>query len=340
MSNKKKRTPTISDVSKVAQVSTATVSRVLNGSGDVSEALALRVHTAVQRLGYVPNAGARALMVGTEMIGAVFPTLAHTIFATGIDALQERLEDDGLQLLIATSGYDPKVEEAKAQTLVRHGAQGIVLVGCTQTNRLLEFLRIRGTPCVHVMVGDCLPNMHCVGIDNEKAIMASVRHLVHLGHFKIAMLAGIAQDNDRASGRVAGFRRAMKEAGLEVPPSMILERPYDIPAAREGLRKLMKNDPAPTAVVCGNDVLAQGVLAEAVTMGLNVPDQLSIVGFDDLGISEHLAPPLTTIHVPTRKMWQMAAEQLLLLIRGELPDPIPPLDTHLVIRGTTSPPIP
>lgn len=338
MKKTSKRAPTIDDVAKQAQVSTATVSRVLNGSGDVSERLQMRVQAAVQRLGYVPNASARALMIGTHIIGAVFPTIDHAIFAKGIDALQRRLAIEGLQLLIATSDYDPHMEELKVQSLVLHGAQGIVLCGCAQTESLLEFLRLRGTPCVHVMVSGDSNNMHCVGFDNEKAIMSAVRYLIDIGHTKIAMLAGITKDNDRAAGRVAGFRLAMQNAGLAIPAARFLERRYDIAAARDGLRELLMADSVPTAVVCGNDVLAQGVLAEALSMGLKVPDQLSIIGFDDLEITEHLTPPLTTVHIPTRLMWQMAAERLLALMRGERLAPIPPLDTSLTVRESTSPP--
>lgn len=338
MNNVKKRTATINDVARQAGVSTATVSRVLNGSGDVSEMLQLRVQAAVQRLGYVPNASARALMVGSQIIGAVFPTIDHAIFAKGIDALQRRLATEGLQLLIATSDYDPRVEELKVQSLVLHGAQGIVLCGCEQTESLFEFLRLRGTPCVHVMVNSDANDMHCVGFDNEKAIMSAVRYLIDIGHTKIAMLAGITMDNDRAAARVAGFRLAMKNAGLDLPATRLLERRYEIAEARDGLRELLMADSAITAVVCGNDVLAQGVLAEALSMGLKVPDELSIIGFDDLEITEHLTPPLTTVHVPTRLMWEMAAERLLALMRGERLAPIPPLETSLTVRASTSPP--
>lgn len=338
MNDQKKRAATINDVAKQAGVSTATVSRVLNNSGDVSEMLQRKVQEAVQQLGYVPNASARALMVGSQIIGAVFPTIDHAIFAKGIDALQRRLAIEGLQLLIATSDYDPHVEELKVQSLVLHGAQGIVLCGCEQTGSLLEFLRLRGTPCVHVMVSGDSKDVHCVGFDNKKAIMSAVRYLIDIGHTKIAMLAGITMDNDRAAARVAGFRLAMKLAGLDLPPTRIVERRYEIAEARDGLRELLMADSAITAVVCGNDVLAQGVLAEALFMGLKVPDQLSIIGFDDLEITEHLTPPLTTVHVPTRLMWQMAAERLLALMRGERPAPIPPLETTLTVRESTSPP--
>lgn len=336
--NPKKHIATIADVAKEAKVSTATVSRVLNGPAGVRESLRTRVEAAVQRLGYVPNASARALMVGSRIVGAIVPTIDHAIFAKGIDALQHRLAAEGLQLLIATSDNDPAIEASKAQSLVFHGAQGLVVCGRAQTPDLLDFLRRRGTPTVHVMVHQGDSNLHCVGLNNVEAMKQVVRYLTGLGHTEIAMLAGLTTGNDRAAGRVEGVRRGMRAAGLTLRKDRLLERRYDVTAAREGLRLLLARQPMPTAIVCGNDVLAQGALLEALSMGLKVPEEISIVGFDDLPITEHLSPPLTTVRIQTDLMWRTAAEHLLALIQGEQPDPIPPFETLLVQRGSTAPP--
>lgn len=331
--------PTIDDVALAAGVSTATVSRVLNRPQSVREALRGRVEAAVARLGYVPHAGARALMLRRSgTVGAVFPTVDNAIFAKAIDALQRRLAEADLQLLIATSDYDVETETRQAVNLVTRGADALALCGSGQRPELLQFLRQRGLPCVHVMSrngadADAL----CVGFDNAGAIAQAARYLVDLGHRRIAMLAGITRDNDRAAARVDGARRALRDAGIDLPAARLVERKYSIAAARDGFRELMAAAPAPTALLCGNDVLAFGALLEAQKAGIAVPKQLSIVGFDDLELARHLQPALTTVRVPADEMWRTAAERLIGALRGQ---PVPrstEIEVSLVVRDSTGP---
>jgi LacI family transcriptional regulator len=278
-----KRLPTIEDVARRAGVSTATVSRVVNHPEGGRPALRARVESAVAQLGYVPHAGARTLRSRrTGTIGAVFPTVDNAIFAKAIDALQRRLAEADHQLLIATSGYDPAVEESQALNLLRRGADGLVLCGCAQRPALLARLRSRGVPVVHVMSWPLPPGHIGVGFDNAGATRQVVRYLLDLGHRRIAMLAGVTRDNDRAAERVRGVREGLAAAGLTLPPEAITERRYALAPARDGLRYLLGASPRPTAIVCGNDVLAIGAMLEAQRLGLDVPRDLSIVGFDDL----------------------------------------------------------
>lgn len=330
--------PTVEDVAASAGVSTATVSRVLNGLGGVREALRRKVLAAVERLGYVPNAGARAMMLRrSDTVGAIFPTVDNAIFAKAIDALQRRLAESGLQLLLATSDYDPQAEARQALALLTSGVDALLLCGCGQSGDLLQRLAQRGVPVVHVMTWPAPPGLVAVGFDNRRAMGQAVRYLLDLGHRRIAMLAGITHGNDRAAARVAGVREALHAAGLELPPSRLVERRYGLAAAREGLRTLMQARPAPTALVCGNDVLAVGALLEAQALGLEVPAQLSIVGFDDLELASHLQPALTTVRVPAEEMWRCAADQVLALLRGEAPPPAVEVQVSLVVRGSTGP---
>ena len=330
--------PTVAAVAAAAGVSTATVSRVLNTPLAVRETLRRQVQTAVAQLGYVPHAGARAMMLRRSgTIGAVFPTVDNAIFAKAIDALQRRLSEAGLQLLIATSDYDPDAEMRQALNLVTRGADALALCGAGQRSELLEFLRHRGLPCVHVMT--LLPAdapMTSVGFDNAGAMAQAVRYLIDLGHRRIAMLAGVTRDNDRASARVAGARQALHDAGLELPPQRLVERRYGIAAAREGLRELMAARPAPTAIVCGNDVLAFGALLEAHRLGIAVPQALSIVGFDDLELARQLQPALTTVRVPAEEMWRTAADRLIAALRGEAVQRATEIDVALVVRESTA----
>jgi LacI family transcriptional regulator len=175
----------------------------------------------------------------------------------------------------------------------------------------------------------------CVGFDNARAIARGVRYLVDLGHCRIAMLAGIAQHNDRAAARITGVRRALKAAGLALAPQHVVERPYGLAAARDGFRVLMASQPRPTAIVCGNDVLAFAALLEAQQMGIAVPGALSIIGFDDLEMSRHLHPALTTLHVPTQQLWRLVAERVITsLAQGEVPTATE-VDVALVVREST-----
>lgn len=332
------RHPTLADVAEEAGVSTATVSRVLNQPDIVSEALKEKVGAAVARLGYLPHAGARALMLKRSgTVGAVFPTVDNAIFASAINALQRRLAASDVQLLLATSGYDAQEEMRQAINLVTRGADGLALCGNCQPPELMRFLRQRGVPSVHVMVQDLSGESVSVGFDNAAATRRVVEYLISLGHRRIAMLAGATQYNDRAAQRVEGVRAALAEAGLDFPAARLVERNYAISDARSGMRELLASRQAPTAVVCGNDVLAFGALLEAQALGLRIPEDLSIVGFDDLEMARHLQPPLTTVQVPTELMWSTAGERLLQSLSGNTPVARTEIEVSLVVRGSTGP---
>lgn len=330
--------PNIEDVAAAAGVSTATVSRVLNKPQSVREPLRSRVTAAVAKLGYVPHAGARALKLQRSgTIGAVFPTIDNAIFAQAIAALQQRLAEAGWQLLIATSGYDRETEARQAINLVTRGADALVLCGLGQSPELLKFLRGREFPTVHAMSWPAPAGTVCVGFDNARAIGQAVRYLVDLGHRRVAMLAGLTHHNDRAAARIEGVRQALQRAGLKLPAQHLVERPYGLSEAREGLRTLMATQPAPTAIVCGNDVLAFGALLEAQTLDIAVPQQLSIVGFDDLEMARHIRPALTTLHVPTPTLWRSVAERVIAALEGA---PLPlatEVQVELVVRDSTGP---
>ena len=270
-------------------------------------------------------------------IGAVFPTVDNTIFATAIDALQRRLAQSDIQLLIATSGYDVISEMRQAINLVARGADALVLCGFCQHPDLLRFMQQRNLPCVHVMVHAPDGKHISVGFDNVAAMAQATQYLIDLGHRHIAMLAGVTKNNDRALQRVEGVRRALKAVGLDLPDERLVERAYALADARDGLRRLMAHTPAPTAILCGNDVLAFGALLEAASLGLQVPRDLSIIGFDDLEMARHLQPGLTTVRVPTEAMWSTAADRLMAAVRGEHVQRSTQIDVALVVRQSTGP---
>lgn len=338
MQDKESTQPNIEHVARAAGVSTATVSRVLNKRATVDPVLRQRVDAAIATLGYVPHAGARAMKLQrTGTVGAIFPTVDNAIFAQAIDALQRRLTQSGRQLLIATCGYDPETEARQAINLVTRGADALALCGVSQSKSLRQFLRQRELPTVHVMSYPPPPDTLCVGFDNARAIGQAVRYLLDLGHRRVAMLAGTTAHNDRASARVAGVRLALERAGLALPEEYLVERPYALADARDGLRALLATVPAPTAIVCGNDVLAFGALLEADRLGVNVPRDLSIVGFDDLEMARHIRPTLTTLHVPTETMWFAAADRLIAVLEQRAAPLATEVEVELVVRESTGP---
>lgn len=330
--------PTVEDVARAAGVSTATVSRALNRPSDVRPALRERVMAAVERLGYVAHAGARALTLNrSHTVGAVVPTIDNAIFANGLQSFQRRMAQGGYLVLLAFSDYDPAQELAQAQALLARGVDALALTGMSQVPELMALLAQRGLPHVHTGAFPGPAGTACVGFRNREAVARVVRYLVDLGHRRIGMLAGITAHNDRATDRVAGVREALDAAGLKLPATLLREAPYNLGAAREAARRLLAE--SPTALVCGNDVLAWGVLLECQAQGIDVPQQLSVVGFDDLELSRQWRPGLTTVHVPTERMWELAADYLLDRLEGRDVDvPQQEIAVELVVRGSTAPP--
>jgi len=292
----------------------------------------------IEEIGFVPNAGARALSLNRSgNIGLLIPTVDNAIFAKGIQVFQRYLSAHDFHMLLATSEYDLDREFQQAMNLVSRGAEALALFGRSQRPDLLQFLAQRRLPYVHVGVDHGPLKAYCVGFDNQAVMDKVVRYLVDLRHTRIAMIAGITDHNDRARDRVKGVRGALKTFGLSLPKDYLVEEPYELERARQAMRQLMELPKPPTAVVCGNDVLALGALIECQRMGLDVPGRVSIVGFDDLEISRHFSPSLTTVHVPTDLMWDRAADYLVRRLGGETIARSLNLDVSLLVRESTGP---
>jgi LacI family transcriptional regulator len=330
---------TTSDVARLAEVSTATVSRTLNSPSIVRPEVRERVEAAIEKLGFIPNDSARALRQNqTRLIGVVVPTLSYALYAEFYARLQEALAKHGFFALLATSEYDLHVEAEQAIRLIRQGAQGLVLVGKVREKRLFDFLAASRVPTVNTYVVDPTDNTNNVGFDNVKAIESAVNHLIALGHRRIAMLSGITtRRNDRALARRRGYEAAMQRNGLETK-GWVEEAPYTIAGGRSALRTMLDRALEPTALVCGSDMLAIGALQECKTRSIGVPRDLSIMGFDDLEIAAHLDPPLSTVEVPSREMGIAAAECIVAHCLGTQLPSRTVFETSLVIRSTTARP--
>jgi LacI family transcriptional regulator len=334
------KTPvTLRDVARDAGVSAATVSRALSTPDKVRADTLLRVLSAARERGYVPDGAARALREGrTRTVGAVIPTLDNAIFANATHALQKALDRRGYTLLLACHEFDLATEVHVARQLIERGVDGLVLVGLDHEAELFRTIDAAGVPYLVTWALDRSGRHPSVGFDNRAAAMRMVRYLLDMGHRSFAMIAGETAHNDRARSRVEGVTAALAAQGLRPPPERFVERPYTFAAGRDGMRALAALAPRPTAIVCGNDVLAIGALAECRASGIAVPGEISLTGFDDLEVAAMMTPALTTIHVPTHELGDTAAQTLLKLVSGEQVTRCHELAVDLVVRETTAPP--
>ena len=327
-----KPVPTLADVARRANVSTATVSRCLNTPDQVVGETRARVMKAVAELGYAPNFGAKALAAKqTNTVGAVIPTMENAVFARGIQAFQEELGRHGKTLLIASSAYQAQLEEEQVRALVARGADALLLIGYDRSPDLYSFLEKRAVPTLVAWSYAEGQDHPAIGFDNRAAMAELARLVIGQGHRNIACISAPTASNDRARGRVEGIRLAMTETGLDGDGMTLIETPYAIENGETAFRQVMAAAPDTTAVMCVNDVLAIGALRAAREMGLTVPDDVSITGFDDIEIAVLAEPALTTVHVPHREMGRRAATMLIAMLRdNERPESVKlPTDIRL-----------
>lgn len=331
--------PSIQDVARLAGVSTATVSRTLNEPAKVKRPTLESVRNAVEQLGYTPHFGGRALASNkSNTIGALIPTMENAIFARALQALQETLAEAGVTLLIATTGYDPMREYEQILALLGRGVDGVMLIGTERPQKTYALLDQQNVPVVIAWNFKPGGEHLCVGFNNREAAAEVTRAVLQQGHNKIAMIAGISKGNDRAKDRIDGVRLALRESKLELETGTLIEASYNLEEAAKAMAALMVRDDPPTAVICGNDVLAAGAIMHAKSLGLRVPDNVSVVGFDDIDLAAVTEPTLTTVHVPHRRMGQAAAELLLAIGRGDAGLTSIEFQPELVIRQSLAPP--
>lgn len=339
MSPKPPRAARLADVARLAKVSTATVSRALTLPHKVKARTLQRVQQAASSLGYVAHGAARALASRrTQTIAAVVPTLDNAIFANTIHALQRRLDAAGYVLLIASHEFDAGIEARVTRKLIERGVDGLVLLGTTHHPEIYRMIEAHALPYVLTWAWDERGNHPCVGLDNHAAARRITEYLLDLGHRRFAMVSGITAQNERAQERLAGVRAALAASGLELPAQRVVEKPYTHGGGREGLRAVIAGADAPTAVICGNDVLAIGAIAECHARGMKVPQDLSVTGFDDMELAAVMNPALTTMRFPTAELGTYAADHLLKRLKGQAVDLRRKLPTELVVRQSTGAP--
>ncbi len=327
--------PTLDDVALLAGVSTATVSRCLNSKQKVALSTREKVMKAVETLGYTPNFNARAMAAKrTFTIGAIIPTMENAIFARGLQAFQETLHDLGYNLLVSSSAYEPNLEAEQIKALVARGADGLLLIGYERDDKIYEYLDRRQIPTVLAWASEPEKPHASVGFNNRKAMQVLADLVIAKGHRRISMISGVVDGNDRAASRLAGIKDALVQHGLHSNDLKVIETSYEIESGAVAFATLMKSDPRPTVVMCGNDVLAAGAVNKAKELGLRVPNDVSITGFDDIELAGILEPPLTTVHVPHREMGRVAGNELVNMIENRSEGAKHTLEVSITMRGS------
>jgi LacI family transcriptional regulator len=315
----------------------ATVSRALTTPGMVSARARERVLAAAGRLGFSPNPAARALRRQRSMIvGAVIPTLNYAIYARLVNAFQDRMREAGHLTVVLTSGFDNAGVPEKVRLLIDRGAEGILVVGQVYDPELLLILQHRRVPVVSAYSVTDNPAIPSIGFDNHDAMLRALHHVTELGHRDILLLCGPLQGNDRQTARRAAFV-ADRKRRCQSLLNRIVECEYTIEAGEAAFREKWFGAAGFTCVLCCSDVLAFGVLAECRRLGVHVPHDLSVVGFDDLEFSARLDPPLTTLAVPSEEMGRLAADAMIESLSQETAITSRVLDVPLIDRKSTGP---
>ena len=310
-------------------LSTATISRALNNSDKVTERTRRKVQEAAERLGYSPNAAARALSIRrSRMIGAVIPTLEGSIFARFINAIEDSLAAHGYALVIATTGSDPEIEQKRALEMLRMGAEGLIVSGLQHQDELLRYIKSRGIPTVATSIFANRGALPSIGYDNRALGRMAAEYLAGLGHRRIGLVHGPVGDNDRTRLRIAGVLDRIEDA-------VTAEVPLTVSGGVEATRKLLAGERPPSAILCLSDVLALGVLFEAPRLGASIPQDLSVMGFDDLDWAASANPPLTTIALPVDEMGRQSANAIVERLEHDKPIRGRRLDGLIVEREST-----
>jgi len=329
---------TIIDVARRAGVSPATVSRALSQPEIVHRETLRRVKSAVAALAYVRDGTGLALVSGrTRTVGIVVPTLSHSIFAVAIDSMQTTLADAGYQLIVASHEYDPGTETAAVRALIERGVDALLLVGTDHARSLWSLIETTTIPVV--LTWSLHRRLDSVGFDNFEAGRLAAEHLLRLGHRRLGVISGRLTHNDRARSRLKGIRAALAPVGLEASALSVVQHRFGLGGVRDGMAAFLTMTDRPTAVIGGNDLMAVGAMLEAKARGLSVPGELSFVGIDDQEISAHVAPGLTSVHLPTSTLGKVAAQQVLSRLAGKKGERRTELPISLVVRDSTGPPL-
>ncbi len=330
---------TIRDVALRAGVSTATVSRALNRPDKVRAATRERILKVVEETHFVYD-GIAVSMISrrSRTIGLIIPTIMNSIYAASTQSIQRAAQAGGYTVLLGVSEFSPKQEAVLAQRLLERRVDGLILTGGNHDPSLIKKIRANGVPFLitwKLMRDQDWPS---VSFDNYKAARAAVDFLVSLGHRRLGLVCGRTDVNDRALDRRRAFEDCLQRHGLSTNPALIHERDFEMEEGASAMAAMLDTPEPPTAVFCANDIQAIGALSLCRERGLEVPGDISIVGFDDLPATSYTRPKLTTVRVPAHDMGRRAAEIMIASIERRTPVQSVELQTELIVRETTAPP--
>lgn len=329
--------PTIYDVARLAGVSTATVSRALNGTGQIAPGTRATIEAAVEQLGYRPNSIARSLVTkSTQTIALLLPDISNPFYAALVSGIQHSVLSRDHTMLLCTTEGDPEREEQYLRLLRAKQVDGALVDGLVlPPDRIARFVR-DGFPIVCLDRDIDSNSIPLVQVDNRLGGRLAAEHLVALGHTRIAHVTG-ASALRISEDRLEGYRGALLDAGIEPDPGLVAEGRFTEEGGFEAARSLLAASPDLTAIFAANDLSALGVLNAIAESGRRVPDDVSIVGFDDLRLSAFTSPPLTTVKQPADEIARLATEILIGLTRGEQVRQMRHLlEPSLVVRSSTA----
>lgn len=339
MTDKSKGNADIVAVANAARVSISTVSRSFNHPDLVAPATRRKIDRAVRKLGYIRNRAAQTMHgIRSATIGLVVPTIDNAIFAEVIQAFSDSVDAQGFTILVATHGYDLEREYAVLRKLLEHRVDGVALIGIDHSEETYNLIESQSVPAITIWNYDAESRLSCVGADNRLAGRLAAEHLLSLGHREIAVLFPPVEGNDRARARRDAALSVLQASCPELPASWTREARYSLSDGKEAVEVLLKASRRPTALLCGNDVLATGAIHAARRAGLDIPKDLSIIGIGDFKGSKEMEPPLSTVRLPAQTIGQIAGEKLMQsIVEDDRTVRRTSCAIHLLARGTTAP---
>jgi LacI family transcriptional regulator len=329
----------IREIAKRARVSTATVSRAINRVPTVDPQLAKRVWKVADELGYYPNTQARALVSGKSRIfGLVVSEITNPFFPEIVQTFEELAVQNNYEILLTSTVHDTKKMKTSVRRMLERRVDGVAILTFGMEESLLDDLRLRKVPLVFVDVGPDAPGVSNIRIDYLHGIRQAVQHLAALRHGRIAFIAG-PSNLKSALARKEAFQKSMGEIGLEPPPEMIVVGDHTMEGGMHALGELVKLISRPTAVLCSNDMTAIGVMREAYELGLRVPQDLSVIGFDNIRLSEFMTPPLSTVQMSQSELAKIAFKALMNEVTNQSVSEGRKeykLTSHLILRRSTA----
>jgi LacI family transcriptional regulator len=330
----------IRDVARRANVSTATVSRTINNISTVDKQLAGRVWKAIEDLGYFPNRQARALVSGRSRIfGLIVSEITNPFFPEVVQTFENLAVAQGYEILLTSTVHDPARMELAVRRMIEGRVDGVAVLTFGMEDKLVDHLRFRNLPLVFVDVGPRAPRVSNIRVNYREGIRHAVEHLAALRHQRIAFVSGPLRLKS-ALARRAAFEDAMDRVGIRRSRLLVVEGDHRLEGGKRAMQTLAALHTPPTAILCSNDMTAIGVMRQAFELGIDVPRQLSVIGFDDTRLAEFMTPPLTTVQMSQAELARLAFEALLVEVSRQTPRPSGteyPLETRLIVRGSTAP---